>query len=115
VSEPADWAVEAARAADDKGAIDVVVLEVGEVSPFARRFVICSGRSSRSVRAIADAVRERLRELDAPPPSSVEGLDEAEWVLVGYPEVVIHVFSEQARSFYDLERLWRDVPRVEWS
>ncbi len=111
-SEPLDESVVAAlRAADDKKALDLVVLDVREVASFTDYFVIAAGANARQVQAIADGVQEKLKE-SGRRPARVEGYRNAEWVLLDYGDFVFHVFEEKARRFYDLERLWRDAARV---
>jgi ribosome-associated protein len=77
-------------------------------------FVITSAPNDRLVRTIAEEVERRVKEAGGPAPLRVEGLREAEWVLLDYGDFVVHVFLEETRRFYDLERLWADAPRVEW-
>jgi ribosome-associated protein len=101
----------AVRAADSKQARDVVALDVREVSSFADYFVICSGTNSRQIQAIADEIEAKLKEAGEYP-TSVEGYQNAEWVLVDYGDFVIHIFSEKARAYYDLERLWRGAKHL---
>lgn len=108
------WAVEAARAADDKKGADIVVLAVGEVLAITEHFVITHGTNPRQVRTIADEVEQRIGDAGGPKPIRVEGLDDLSWVLMDYGDFVVHVFSEEAREFYELERLWADVPKVDW-
>ena len=112
--ESTRWAVEAARAADDKKGAETVVLAVGAVLAITDHFVITSGSNPRQVRTIADEVEHRISLAGGPKPLRIEGLDDLSWVLIDYGELVVHVFSEEARRFYELERLWSDVPRVEW-
>ena len=102
---------EAVAAAEDRKARDVRVLRLGDVTDFTDYFLICSGASDRQVQAIADAIVERLRE-DGVRPLHVEGHHRAQWVLLDYGDVVVHVFQEEPRRFYALERLWRDAPDV---
>jgi ribosome-associated protein len=102
----------AARAADSKKATGIVTLRLVEITSFTDYFVICSGSSSRQVQAIADEVTDKLRERGMRP-MNTEGYNNAEWVLIDYGAFVVHVFSNTARQFYDLERLWRDAERVE--
>ena len=109
------WAVEAARAADDKKGADTVVLAVGEVLAITEHFVITNGTNSRQVRTIADEVEQRIGTAGGPKPIRIEGLDDLSWVLMDYGDFVVHVFSEEARHFYELERLWADVPKVDWA
>jgi ribosome-associated protein len=108
------WAVVAARAAAAKTDESTVVLEVGDVLAITGWFVITSGRNTRQVRTLAEAVEEQVSEAGGPKPLRVEGLDTAQWVLLDYGDVVVHVFLDEAREFYDLERLWRDVPSLDW-
>ena len=109
------WAVEAARAADDKNGVDTVVLEVGSVLAITEHFVITHGTNSRQVRTIVDEVEQRVTSAGGPKPIRIEGLDDLSWVLMDYGDFVVHVFSEDARHFYELERLWADVPKVDWA
>ena len=102
------------RAALDRKAYDLVVLEVGRQSSIADYFIICSGRSDTQVQAIAEAVDAHLGARGVRP-LSVEGLPHAQWVLLDYGDVVVHVFYVPVREFYDLERLWADVARVPWA
>jgi ribosome-associated protein len=104
----------AANAAADKKAEDIVVLDVGDILGIADAFVITSAPNTRQVRTIVDEVEKQLRERDDARPRSVEGLDDASWVLLDYGNVVVHVFLTETRSFYGLERLWADAARVPW-
>jgi ribosome-associated protein len=111
-SAPLDESVvEALRAADDKKALDLVVLDVREVASFTDYFLIASGTSTRQVQAIADEVVERLKKTGRRA-ARVEGYRHAEWVLIDFGDFVFHIFEDKARRFYDLERLWRDAARV---
>lgn len=92
-------------------AFDVVLLDVGELTSLADTFIICSGRSNRQVTAIADYIRSDLKKKGVKP-LSIEGLKEGHWVLMDYGSVVIHVFYDPVRNFYDLEGLWADAPRI---
>ena len=103
----------AAAAAAEKKATDVVALNVGEVLVVTDYFLIATGANPPQVHSIADAVEDALREAGAKPIGR-EGESELKWVLLDYGDFVVHVFSEEARRFYDLERLWSDVPRVDW-
>jgi len=102
---------EAVKAADAKQAKDLRVLDLREISSFADFFVICTGSNSRQCQAIADEIQMRLKKLGEQA-HSIEGYKNAEWVLMDYGDYLIHVFSEKARSYYDLERLWRDAKTV---
>ena len=104
---------EAILACHDKQADDVTVLELEKDSgAFTDYFVMCSGTNPRQIQAIADAVDERLEALGMRVTHS-EGYKQAEWVLLDYVDFVVHVFSEKARQFYDLERLWKSAKRLE--
>jgi ribosome-associated protein len=102
---------EAVSAADDRKALDLKVLQLEKVTDFTDYFLICSGTSERQVQAIADAVQERLREHRVRP-LHVEGYNRAQWVLLDYGDLVVHVFQEEPRRYYALERLWGDAPEV---
>jgi ribosome-associated protein len=104
---------EAILACQDKQAEDVAILELEKDSgAFTDYFVMCSGTNPRQVQAIADAVDERLENLGLRVTHS-EGYKHAEWVLLDYVDFVVHIFSEKARQFYDLERLWKSAKRLE--
>ncbi len=108
------WARCAAVAADDLKATDTLIIDVGDVFAVSDYFVIASGPSSRQVHAIVDSVEENLRGLGGPSPVRVEGIEGREWVLMDYGGFVVHVFRQEQRDFYQLERLWGDCPRVGW-
>lgn len=116
VSDPVTYrrAVAAAQAAVDKKGTDVALLEVGEVISIIDWFVLISASNTRQVRTIVDEVERALVDLDGAVPSGSEGRDDATWVLLDYGDVVIHVFLDQTRAYYDLDRLWADAPRVDW-
>ena len=101
----------AADTADDKKARDVVILDLRGLSVIADYFVICSANSRTQVQAVADAVEEKLT-LGGLVCKGMEGRDEARWVLIDFGDIVVHVFQDEERSFYGLERLWGDAPRV---
>lgn len=100
-----------ARAALDKKAEDLVILDVRGVSSFADFFVIMSGRSTRHVQGLSQAVDQELRRKKIGT-EATEGYNEGRWVLLDYNDVIVHVFYSENRSFYDLEGLWHDAPRV---
>lgn len=100
-----------ALAADSKKAEGIVVLEVGPFSSVADAFFICSGSSDRQVRAIADAIEEELTQ-HGEKPLAVEGYQKGTWVLIDSADLIIHVFDDETRQFYDLERLWHRAARV---
>ena len=101
----------ALRAAAEKKALDVVVLDLREIASFTDFFVIVSGSNDRQVQAISDEVSETLKK-NGSPAARVEGYKTAEWILLDYGDFVVHVFEDKARKFYDLERLWRESRRV---
>jgi ribosome-associated protein len=103
----------AIQACLDKKAEELSILEMEKGSgAFTDYFVLCSGSNPRQVQAIADEVELRLKQAGLRP-THVEGYNQAEWVLVDYVDFVVHVFSEKARKFYDLERLWKSAKRLE--
>jgi ribosome-associated protein len=104
----------AVKAALDKKAFEVVVLDLRGTPAFTDFFVLCSGANQRQVKAIADAVEETLRAAKVRP-AHVEGYDRAEWVLMDFFSFIVHVFTPQTREFYSLERLWGDAERIEVS
>jgi ribosome-associated protein len=107
-------AIVAARAAADKIATDVVILDVGDIIGITEAFVIASGTNTRQVRSICDEVEFALKVEADLGPLRIEGLKDASWVLVDYGMLVVHVFLTETREFYDLERLWSDAPRIDW-
>lgn len=109
-----EWVLVAARAAGSKTDEPTVVLEVGEVLAITGWFVITGGNNTRQVKAVAEDIEDQVAAAGGPRPLRVEGLDAAQWVLLDYGDFIVHVFLDEAREFYDLERLWRDVPTLEW-
>jgi ribosome-associated protein len=108
-----DVAIAAARAAADKQATEIVVLDVSKIIVITDHFVICSAGTQRQIHSVIDAVEASLRDLGVKPMRR-EGEAEAGWWLLDYVDVVVHVFGEEERAYYDLERLWSDAPQVEW-
>jgi ribosome-associated protein len=104
----------AVRAALDKKALDVVVLDLRHTPAFTDFFLLCSGQSVRQVQAIADAVEEALGAVKVKP-AHVEGYRRGEWILMDFFTFIVHVFTPQTRDFYSLERLWGDAQRIEVS
>lgn len=94
-------------------AADLVLLDVSGFSSFADYFVICSGKSGRQVQGIADNIERGLKEIGIRP-LGVEGLREGQWVLMDYGDVIVHIFYEPVRYFYDLESLWSEAETVRW-
>jgi ribosome-associated protein len=108
-------ALAAAEAARDKQATDVVVLDVAELLSITDYFVICSASSGRQLKTVIEAIEERVRrDLDLRPVRR-EGEADAGWRLLDYIDVVVHVFGDEERAYYDLERLWSDAPRPSWA
>lgn len=101
----------AAAAADDKQAEDIVALDVSGPLPLTDAFLLASGRNERNVLAIADAIEERLSDAGAKTLRR-EGRTEGRWVLLDFGDVVVHVFHEEDRQYYSLERLWSDCPSI---
>ncbi|MEZ5406417.1 MAG: ribosome silencing factor [Acidimicrobiales bacterium] len=106
------WVRVAVQAADDKQGRNTEAFFVGEILGITDWFVVTSGGSSRQVRAIMEAVEEEIGKAGGPKPLRIEGQETLTWVLMDYGAFVIHVFSDEARDYYDLERLWKDVPRL---
>jgi ribosome-associated protein len=100
------------RIVADKKAMDVVMLDMREASSITDYFLICSGGSERQVQAIADALDEQLTRSGIES-LGVEGYREGRWILMDYGDVIVHVFSQETREFYDLERLWANAPKIE--
>jgi len=105
---------EAVNAALEKNGQDIVVLNLSTSGAFTDYFVVCTGQTGRQVRAIVDGVLKMLREKGTRP-SHVEGYDHGEWVLIDCFDFIVHVFTKETRRFYDLDRLWGNAARVEFS
>ncbi|HZL56958.1 MAG TPA: ribosome silencing factor [Bryobacteraceae bacterium] len=110
IEEP-NWLI-AARAAESKKASDIKVLDLTGITTFTDYFVLCNGTNARQMQAITDEIALQLKKRGERP-VSVEGYDQGEWVLSDYSDLIVHVFSEKARQFYDLDRLWRQGKIVE--
>ena len=102
----------AAHCADEKKALDIIVLRLAAITEFTDYFIICSGSSTRQTQAIADEITDQLKKVKVRP-MHTEGHSTGQWILIDYGPFVVHVFTEESRRFYDLERLWRDAERVE--
>jgi ribosome-associated protein len=113
VTESVDLACAAARAASDKQGEDVLVLDVRDLITITDYFVIASGSSERQVKTIAEEVQRALKGRGVKP-VRVEGAAASQWVLLDFVDLVVHVFNEEQRDYYRLERLWIDAPRVDW-
>ena len=105
-----DWEV-AAQAALEKKAENVILLDIGKVSSLTGHFVVATGTNSRQTQAIAEGIRNGLRERGLRP-LGVEGLNQGEWILMDYGDFLVHIFTPEKRGFYDLERLWSNAPRT---
>ena len=115
VSAALQLAQVAARAADEKQGSNITVLDVGDVLAITELFVVATARNSRQVGAIQSEVSHKVREKLGRSPLRSEGTVEQQWVLIDYGDVVIHIFAQEARDFYEIERLYFDVPVVSWS
>jgi ribosome-associated protein len=109
-----DLACTAARAADEKQGVDTRVIDVSEVMPIVGLFVVTSAGNPRLVRTIAGEIEDQIRLLHRRSPLRTEGLSESQWILLDYGDVVVHIFAEDTRRFYEIERLYRDRPTVSW-
>lgn len=109
-----DLAICAANAASDLKASDVIVLDVGEVLSIAGYFVVVGASNPRQVRAVVDIVEAKVKADLGRSPVRTEGVREQQWTLIDYGDVVVHVFLESVREFYEIERLYMEAPRVEW-
>jgi ribosome-associated protein len=107
------WVEQAALAAVDKSGRDPVVLDVGDVLSITGWFLIVDGSGERQVKTIVDEIEQRVVDVGGPRPLRVEGLDTRPWVLMDYGDFLVHVFTTETRRYYELERLWSDVPRLE--
>ena len=106
-------AITCAKIADEKKALDIVILDVDKVSSITDYFVICSAINERQLHAIADEIDKQLKKLSVKK-FGIEGYREAKWILIDYGDAIVHLFDKEMRSYYDLELLWGDAPRVEW-
>lgn len=96
----------------EKKAKNIILLKVKEISAFTDYFLICSGASDRQVQAIASSIREKMKK-DGMLPLGVEGESHGQWILMDYDDVIVHIFYEPVREFYDIERLWSEAPRMD--
>jgi ribosome-associated protein len=109
-----DTAAAAARAASAKQAEDIVVLDVRKLIVITDHFVICTAGSTRQIKSVSDEIERALKESLEVRPARREGEGDSGWWLLDYIDVVVHVFAPEEREYYDLERLWRDAPRLDW-
>jgi ribosome-associated protein len=100
-----------AEYASDKKAIELVELDLGGILDYADHFIVCSGNTDRQTKAIADGIQEGLKKDHGIFPRRIEGLPEARWILMDYSDVVVHIFTPEAREFYRLEQLWGEAPK----
>ncbi len=105
----------AAQAADEKQGRNIVVLDVGAILAIADVFVIVDAPNRRLVRTLVDEIEQAVRAATDRSPRRVEGAREQQWVLLDYGDVVVHVFLDEIRRFYEIERLYRDAPTVDWA
>ena len=111
---PKETALLLAKALDSKKGLDIKVLETGHLTTLADYFVLCSATSTTQIKALADACEKEMKEAGEPP-HHVEGHRGGTWILLDFSAVVVHIFNEEAREFYDLERLWSDAVPVDLS
>ena len=110
---PKETALLLAKALDSRKGLDIKVLETGHLTTLADYFVLCSATSSTQIRALAEACEKAMKEQAGADPHHVEGHRGGTWVLLDFSAVVVHIFNEEAREFYDLERLWSDATPVD--
>ena len=108
------WPAVAAAAADSKLGSATLIIEVGDAIAVTDHFVITNGNTARQVKAIVEEVEFQLKLVGGPAPVRIEGLESLDWVLMDYGEFVVHVFSADARAYYQLERLWKDCGLLDW-
>ena len=102
----------AVQSAQNKKALDLVILDLKGIASFTDIFFLCSGTSTPQNQAISDEIEAKLKEMGRRP-THVEGYQQAEWILMDYSDFIVHIFSPKSRAFYNLERLWREAPRME--
>jgi len=111
---PRQLALLAAEVCDEKKAKDILVLDVRKITSISDYFIVCSTSNERQARAIAEDLRMRLKDLGKRE-MGVEGLEDARWVLQDFGDIVLHIFHESQREFYDIEGLWADARQVKWT
>lgn len=112
---PKETALLLAKALDSKKGLDIKALETGHLTTLADYFVLCSATSTTQIKALADACEKAMKEQAGEDPHHVEGHRGGTWILLDFSAVVVHIFNEEAREFYDLERLWSDAVPVDLS
>lgn len=105
----------AARAADEKQGRNIIVLDVGDILGIAEVFVVLDAPNRRLVRTLVDEIEQQVRAQTGRAPRRTEGMREQQWVLLDYGDVIVHVFLDEIRRFYEIERLYRDAPQVDWT
>ena len=100
------------NALDEKKGINISVIDISEISTLADYFIIAGGNNENQVKAIANSVEEEMYKVDCKP-KHIEGFDNANWILMDFSDIIVHVFNEEDRLFYDLERIWRDGKHLE--
>lgn len=113
-AEPGPIWLTAVQAAQEKQAVNIRVLDLREVTTFADYFVICSGTNPRQIQAISDGIGQELKKNLGELPNNIEGYGNSEWILMDYGDCLIHIFSETARDYYELDRLWRHAKELEF-
>ena len=111
--DPKELALYLADALDDKKALNITILDVEDLVGYTSYFVVASGRGERHVQSLADHLRRHLRTEQGVRPFGVEGTESGRWALLDFGDVVVHIFREDERDFYDLEGLWRDAAKLE--
>ncbi len=106
-------AITCAKIADEKKALDIVILDVDKISSITDYFVICSAINDRQLHAIADEIDKQMKKISVMK-YGMEGYREAKWVLIDYGDFIVHIFDKEMRNYYDLELLWGDAPKIEW-
>lgn len=100
------------NALDEKKGINISVIDISEISTLADYFIIAGGNNENQVKALANSVEEEMYKVDCKP-KHIEGFDNANWILMDFSDIIVHVFNEEDRLFYDLERIWRDGKHLE--
>ena len=100
------------NALDEKKGINISIIDISEISTLADYFIIAGGNNENQVKALANSVEEEMYKVDCKP-KHIEGFDNANWILMDFSDIIVHVFNEEDRLFYDLERIWRDGKHLE--
>ena len=102
------------NALDEKKGINISIIDISEISTLADYFIIAGGNNENQVKALANSVEEEMYKVDCKP-KHIEGFDNANWILMDFSDIIVHVFNEEDRLFYDLERIWRDGKHLEFT